>query len=314
MRTIQTVSMKHVYVSLLLAVFVLQLSPGVAHGQSALKKRIAVLVFEDKTDGAAGWWDGRIHPGEGISDMLVTALVNTDKYMVLERTEIDALLTEQDFGQSGRVTAQTAAEIGKMLGVEIAVLGAVTEFGYSKSDVGGATRRLGIGVQSQSAVVAVDVRMVNVETGEILSADNVRKSESKRGLRVDTRRLDFASRNAFDQSIVGKATRDAVESIVDMVDTGASNVRWSGKVVMTSGGTVVINAGELGGVSVGDRFKIFREGEELIDPDTGLNLGALESEIGEVEVVNNSVGEGKASQCRIISGEGFERGDIVREG
>jgi curli biogenesis system outer membrane secretion channel CsgG len=285
-----------------------------ALAQSSLKKRIAVLVFEDKTDQGYGWWDRRIHPGEGIADMLVTALVKTDQYVVLERTEIDAILAEQDFGQSGRVTPESAAQIGKLLGVEIAVLGAVTEFGYAKKEVGGATRRLGIGVQSQSAVVAVDVRMVNVESGEILAADNVRKSETKRGLRLDTSRLDFGSRTEFDQSIVGIATRDAIETIVDMIDDTSENVLWQGKVVMASGGTVVINAGEAGGVKVGDRFKIFRPGEELIDPDTGISLGSLESEIGEVEVVNASVGEGKASQCKVVSGEGFDRGDIVREG
>ena len=77
-------------------------------------------------------------------------------------------------------------------------------------------------------------------------------------------------------------------------------------------GTVVINAGSTGGVNVGDRFKVYREGEELIDPTTGLNLGSLEAQIGEIEVVNNTVGDGKASQCKVISGEGFERGDIVR--
>ena len=310
MNCIKTI--KQIATSLLLVAIVIPALGITANAQGTLKKRVAVLAFEDRADAGNEWFDRRIRAGEGVADMLITALVKTDKYMVLERTEIDAILAEQNFGQTGRVTAESAAAIGKLLGVEIAVMGALTEFGYAKRDVGGATRRLGIGVQSQSAVIAVDVRMVNVDTGEILSAENVRKSETKRGLRVDTSKLDFASQTEFDQSIVGKATRDAIEEIVNMVDVAAEHVRWQGKIVLANGGTIVINAGAAGGVHVGDRFKVFRAGEELIDPDTGLNLGTMESQIGEIEVVNNTVGDGKASQCKVISGEGFERGDILR--
>ena len=75
---------------------------------------------------------------------------------------------------------------------------------------------------------------------------------------------------------------------------------------------MIINAGEKGGVSVGDRFAVYRAGEELIDPDTGLSLGSMETRIGEIEVVKNDIGEGKAAQCKIVSGQGMERGDLVR--
>ena len=57
---------------------------------------------------------------------------------------------------------------------------------------------------------------------------------------------------------------------------------------------------------------MFRAGEELVDPDTGISLGSEESQIGVIEVVNNTVGNGKASVCKIISGSGFQRNDIVR--
>lgn len=297
---------------LLLAAFVAAaLAPAPAVAQQ-MKKRVAVLVFEDKSDGQMQWYNRRIHAGEGVSDMLTTALVNSGQYIVLERQEMDEILREQDLVQQGVVTPESAARIGQMLGVELAVMGAVTEFGYKASDVGGATRRLGVGVESQAAVVAVDVRLVDTSTGEIIAADDVRKQESKRGLRLRTEDFSFANRNEFDQSLVGKATRDAIESIVKLIDDHADELTWSAKVVTVAGDAVIINAGEKGGVSVGDRFVIYRPGEELIDPDTGLSLGSMESRIGEIEVVKNDIGEGKASQCKIVSGQGMERGDLVR--
>ena len=43
-----------------------------------------------------------IDVGQGISDMLVTALVNDGTYSVIEREMLDRILDEQDFANSGR--------------------------------------------------------------------------------------------------------------------------------------------------------------------------------------------------------------------
>ncbi len=277
-----------------------------------LKKRVAVLNFEDRTDRRARWGGGET-PGTGMADMLTTALVQSGRYTVLERAEIDRVLQEQDLGASGVVTPQSATAVGQMLGAEIVVFGSITEFGYRDRSTGGRTRRLGIGVESQSAVVAADVRMVNASTGEIVAADDVRESRSARGLRVNTRDLDFGTQSEFDESLVGKATRDAIERIVELLDEQAPGIPWEAKVVTTNGGSVFINAGAEAGVEVGDRFVVRRAGEKLVDPDTGLELGAVEQEVGVIEVVDNRMGDGKASRCSVVSGGAFRRGDLVRD-
>lgn len=320
-------------------------SPVQVLAQKTLKKRVAVFTFEDRTDQQFGWFDARIHPGEGMADMLTTALVKSGKYRVIERKEIDEIFKEQKLGQGGNqqvadavndffryimtggeqggdggggevrtgTTAESAAQVGQLLGVELAVVGAVTEFGYGSGGVGGATSKLGVGVKSDKAVVAVDVRLIDTTTGEIVSADNVRKEEQKRGLSFRTNKLSFKNQNDFDESMVGKATRAAIEEIVELTDEYADSLPWQAKVVTMSGNNVIINAGSASGVNNGDRFVVMRAGEELIDPDTGLSLGSLESEIGEIQVVNNQMGGGKAAQCKVLSGGGMVRGDIIRE-
>ena len=283
-----------------------------AHAQKKMmKKRIAVFVFDDKTDRSFGWWNKK-GVGEGLSDMLVTELVKTGNYRVIERAELDEVLKEQALGKSGIVTPESAAEVGKVLGVEIAIMGAVTEFGYKESDTGGRVKNFGLGVSSQTASVAVDVRLVNTETAEILTAESVRKEESSRGIKVDTRKIDFESQKKFDESIVGIAARNAVNDVIAMVDKGAPKVKWQAKVVTERDGMVFINAGSEVGLGDGDKLFVYRPGEALIDPDTGLNLGSIESKVGQIEVTNASVGNGKAAQCRIISGSGFQKGDLVR--
>ena len=276
-----------------------------------IKKRVAVFIFDDKTDKSYRWWNNK-GVGEGVAEMLTTELVKTGNYRVIERRELDQILKEQKLGASGIVTEQSAAELGKVLGVELAVMGAVTEFGYKKSDTGGRVKGIGLGLQSQSATVGLDCRMVNTTTAEIVAADHVRKEKSSKGIRVSTPKLSFKNRKAFDESLVGKAARDAVKDVIKLIDKNAPNIPWQAKIVTVKGGKVFINAGSVGGIQSGDIFAIYQKGEELVDPDTGLSLGSMDTKVGAIKVTNANLGEGKASQCSIVSGSGFNRGDFVR--
>jgi len=273
-----------------------------------IKKRVAVFTFEDKTDNRYRWWDGR-NPGDGMADMLTTALVKSGKYIIMERQEMSRLLQEQQMGQSGIVTEQSAAEVGKMLGVELAVVGAVTEFGHTKKDMGIKIKGFGIGTKSQTATVAVDVRLVNTSSGEIIAAESVRKEESSSGLSVDTPDGRFNNASQFDNSLVGKATRNAIDQIVRLIDQQSTSMPWEGKIIKVSGTTVYIKPGTDGGVKIGDSFAVYQAGEELIDPDTGLSLGSEEQRVGTIEVIQVL---DKAAKASITMGGGFSVGDLVR--
>jgi curli biogenesis system outer membrane secretion channel CsgG len=287
------------------------LATKISAQEPQIKKRIAVFVFEDKTDKSWRWWNNK-GVGNGVSDMLTTALVKSGNYRVIERAEIDRILNEQDFGQSGRVTQQSAAKVGSVLGVEIAVIGSVSEFGYKKGETGGAIKGLGIGVSNQSATVGVDVRMVNTSTGEIITAENVRKKKSVKGLKLRTNKLNFKDRKDFDESLVGKAAREAIEDIVSMIDNNANNIEWQAKVITEKAGVVFINSGDADGLKIGDVFSVYSKGEDLIDPDTGISLGSVDSKIGEIKITDASIGNGKASKCSIVQGAGFAKGNFVR--
>jgi len=282
----------------------------VTNSFSQLKKRIAVFTFEDKSSHGWRWWDGK-PPGDGMADMLTTTLVKSGKYIVIERQAIAKMIQEQKLGQTGLVTAQSASQVGKLLGVELAVVGAVTEFGHAKGGTGGRIKGIGIGVKKQQATVAVDVRFVNTTTGEILAAENVRKEKSKSGLSISTSQFNFNNRNDFDNSLVGKATREAVDAIVDLIDAQMKQLPWEGKVILVRGNTVFIKPGSDAGVKVGDIFSIYSKGEELVDPDTGLSLGSVETKVGSIEVTSIVTG-GKAAQASIKMGGGFKKGDLVR--
>jgi curli biogenesis system outer membrane secretion channel CsgG len=304
------------HLSLIFALLAFFSQPISAQDKKVAKKRVAVFNFEDKTDHAWHWWTGQ-PVGHGMADMLTTALVKSGKYRVFERQEIEKIMGEQALGMSGAVTPESAAKAGKMLGAEFAIIGAVTEFGYKKQSTGGALKKIGIGasVSKQSATVGIDVRFVNTTSGEILKAENIRREKKNLGGSLDTEDIRFDNQDKFDESLVGKATREAIEDIVKLLDeqSGAETV-WEAKVVMMKDDQVIINDGAEAGVKAGERFVVYRPGEEMIDPDTGESLGADETKVGEIEVVNNNFGgKGKASTCKVIAGSDFQKGDIVRK-
>lgn len=297
---------------LLFALFVAIVPTSTIAQKAAHKKRVAVFMFDDKSDSNFGWY-GSKSVGEGVSDMIVTELVQSGLFRVIEREQLNALLREQDLGTSGIVTPESAAKIGQLLGVEIAVFGSVSEFGYKRDETGVRVRGTRVGVGKQSAVAGIDLRLVNTSTGEILLAENVRETKNALSGSLDVKQVSFQNQKDFDQSLVGKVTREAVVKVVQLVNNHSERVPWQAKVVTAQAGKVYINSGALDGVELGETFKVYRKGEALIDPDTGLELGSIDREIGSIRVDDNKVGDGKASACSIVSGSGFEKGDVVKQ-
>jgi curli biogenesis system outer membrane secretion channel CsgG len=275
---------------------------------SALKKRVAVVAFEDR----AGYGH---NIGKGVSDMLITALVETDRYLVIERSELDEVLKEQGLGQSGAVTPQSAAQVGKLLGIEVMITGSVTEFGEKKSEVGGGLGSLSgfnIGVSTKTARVAVDIRMVNVNTGEIIAAKSAVGEDATTGLdNVGIADIDFHNSDTWDNTQLGIASREAINQCVEYISEGMDDVMWQGKIIKASGSTIFMKPGSKGGVEAGMVFSVYRPGEELIDPDTGLSLGSEETKIGTIQFTGD-VADGRAGKALVKSGTGFQTGDLIR--
>jgi curli biogenesis system outer membrane secretion channel CsgG len=100
------------------------------------KARVAVYRFEDQTGKGRGvsyggypgfqWYTPQI--GNGMADMLTDAILQSNRFMVLDRQAIKDVMQEQDLAASGRVSKPTGAPIGEIEGAELLVKGSITEF------------------------------------------------------------------------------------------------------------------------------------------------------------------------------------------
>ena len=138
------------------------------------RARIAVATFDNKAGGRS-----YRQIGYGVADMLATELLNTNRYIVLERQQLGAVTAEQDLARSGRVMPGTGAPTGQIEGAELLVMGAITGFEPNYQGGGLGAIRIhrrhpgGIGLGVKQAYVAIDLRVVDARTSRIVAATTV---------------------------------------------------------------------------------------------------------------------------------------------
>jgi curli biogenesis system outer membrane secretion channel CsgG len=293
------------------------------------KKRVALMDFDFAT--VQHWWSGNWDIGKGIADLIVTGLVKDGTYSVIERKKLDTILQEQNFSNSDRANPTSAAKIGKVLGINAIIVGSITQFGLEDKSlkvggIGGSWGKIAggaLGKKEGKASVVIDARMVDVNTGEILSVASGKGQSKRSGLMLGgggaggggfgAGGIDMGSSN-FQDTILGEATRAAVDDVVAQLVGQASKVEATqvtveGLIADATGGVIVINVGKAAGVTPGMKLVVERVSREVKDPTTGKVLRKISSPVGEIEVTDADDG---SAEAKVVSGTGFKVGDIVK--
>ena len=117
---------------LVLASLTFKLNAQVTEG----KQTVALLEFEGRGISQL--------EAKTLTDRLMSEMVNTDAVIMVERNQMDEILNEQGFQQSGCTSSECAAEVGALLGVQNMVSGSFGKLGNSYT---------------------IDAKMFSVETG-----------------------------------------------------------------------------------------------------------------------------------------------------
>ena len=222
--------MKYALIGALVLASAIGAQPAAAQGG---KPVIAVAEFKNETN--AGWWSGGV--GWELSGVLSNELVSTGDFKVVERTQIESVLAEQNMAASGRISPGTGAQIGKLTGAQYLIAGTVTSFEENTASTGGGISYGGIslGGNKSEAYLAVDLRVINATTGEI---DYVRTIEGRSkggGVSIGVFRGGFGGALSNQKNTpVGKAIRAALVEITDylscvMVQRGGCEAEFEAK-------------------------------------------------------------------------------------
>lgn len=177
---------------------------------AADKPRIAVLEIKNKADNQY-WWHGG---GEAAQDVFVTELVKSGKFSVIERERMNAIMQEKGLNMSGDIDPSTAMQIGKLLGADYMLAGSVTEYGQDTAEASapGVRRLPGFRMGKKNFTAAIDARLFNVSTGEIVWADSARHEDSAVKVRVGGFGGGKDDRRMFDK-VMRPAIQDLVASL-----------------------------------------------------------------------------------------------------
>jgi curli biogenesis system outer membrane secretion channel CsgG len=306
-------------------------APGTA--PQGRKKRVAIFDFDYATvqTASAAAFGTNVDVGKGITDLLVKYLVQDGTYSVIERQVLDKIIAEQNFSNSDRANPNSAAKLGKLLGVDAIIVGAVTQFGNETKTTGaggggGGLGGFGLGGfhhSNSKAIVNIDARIVDIDTAEILGVaeghgESSRSSTSLLGGGGNWHGfggggVDFGSSD-FQQTILGEAVKASVEQmsaglIADNAKLSVRTIVVSGLVAAVDSGQIVLNVGAKAGLKVGDQLSVERVTREIKDPATGQVIRRMTNPVGVVKVTDV---DDISAVCAPVTGTGFKVGDAVK--
>ena len=229
------------------------------------------IVVVGITSTAPGYiWRSDSPLAAGATDLMVNALLNTNRFRVFERSKLDAILQEQDFQHfSGLVDQTTAVKLGKMIGADVILTGSITSISFKEIGI------IQIGssmIGPCSVTVVMTIRIIDVSTGEILFSTVQEEKVSKSGVIGVSHKQEVAILSAVElicDKVVLNFVAKMDKKIVEL--SSAPLKGYVVKVESTSSSTITqvyINLGESSGIQVGDEVRIYREGEVIVDPKT----------------------------------------------
>ena len=241
--------------------------------------RIAVVGITSTAPGY--FWRSDSPLSLGATDLMINALLSTNRFRVFERAKLDLLLQEQNFQHfSGLVDQTTAVKLGKMIGVDAILTGSITNISFKKS---GGIKIGPLKVRKSYAKVVMTIRIIDITTGEILFSTVQEEEASKSGVSgvlpiPIPGGIGFSHQEAVDiLSAVELICNKVVLNLMTKMDKKTVKLNsaplegYVVKVESTSSGAITqvyINLGESSGIKVGEEIRIYREGEVILDPKT----------------------------------------------
>lgn len=239
-------------------------------------------------------------PVNGIEAIVTDVMNRTGRFRLLERAALESVIREQDLVTSERVTQASGARTGKVLGAEYLVQVVVTDYeakvsGQKGGGLGGLLGdRAGvlgaIGLKSGEGRVGMNFRLVDAETSEVVYTRQIESVIRESGLTVGGLGIGGGgalggffsgfSKTPIGQAVIAAANKGVYELVKQIGARPAS-----GSVVQAKDGRIWTNLGA-GAVAVGDVLEVIQRGDELVDPDTGLSLGSMDTNLGTARVVH----------------------------
>ncbi|MDR0769071.1 MAG: penicillin-binding protein activator LpoB [Dysgonamonadaceae bacterium] len=250
-----------------------------------LKRKVAIARFSNETAYAKGVFynKGNDPIGKQAVDILSTKLASTNKFILLERADMDKIVEElQIAGNEGY----------QKVGADYLIIGSVTEFG--RKNEGDAT----VFSRSKTQIVqaGVSIRLVDVSTGQIIY------SEEAKGEAETTNKTSFGlgKTTDYDATLSDKAISAAISKLVENIVNNCMDRPWKSYFLSYDSDAVIIAGGKSQGIKTGDTYRVVEKGKSVKNPQTGMMVELPGKTVGTIRI-DLSAGDNPQNEYSIVS-------------
>jgi len=273
-------TIKYLALSILIAMFTLPLSAQ----EKTIKRKVAIGRFSNETQYAKGmFYDKDNDPmRKQALDILSSKLASSGKFILLEREDLDVLVAE-------------AGSSMNKIGADYIILGSITEYGRKNEG----HNQVFSTTKTQTVEAGVSVRLVEAATGLIIYSDEAK------GYAETTSKttIGLGSTAGFDATLSDKAISAALGQLVENIINKCMDKPWKSYILAIQDGNYIISGGASQGLAAGDQFIVYKKGNKVKNPQTGLEIELPGTKIGTI-TINTSVGETPETEISFCSYEG----------
>jgi curli biogenesis system outer membrane secretion channel CsgG len=254
-----------------------------------LKRKVAIARFSNETKYGQGFFsdlkEDRV--GKQAMDILSAKLTSTDKFILLERVDLDHLTKEKEIANLNNFD----------IPADYLILGSVVEFGRkTTSDVGLFNR-----TKKQTAYAKVNIRLVDVKTSRIIYSE---EGDGEAFVEAETV-LGIGNTAEYDATLNDKVISAAISKLVNNIVEKLLDTPWHSYLLSYEEGNYIIGGGELQGIKEGDVFSVYKRGNKVINPQTKVEIELPGKFVGKIQVITTIPGDAltELSVCNKLSGD-----------
>jgi curli biogenesis system outer membrane secretion channel CsgG len=221
---------------------------------------------------------GRVQ--ESLDPQLTAAFQATRKFDLVARADLKDVILEQDLSGSGNVDKAdpAAAKSFKLAGARYVVVSTIDDFQDNVQEA--EFKEIGKKATRRQVRLSVIAKIYDTTTGRLLESANLQLDNS-----AFVRNPEFLT-GEKGSNLTEKALQELARQMAEKVAARVVDVLLPAKVLAVRDGQVTLNRGDGTGIAVGQAWAVFAQGEALIDPDTGENLGSEEVRVGSIRITS----------------------------
>ncbi len=255
----------------------------------ALKRKVAIGRFTNETKYGQSFFIDKNNDriGKQAVDILSSKLVETEKFILIERADLDKIEKELRMENYGPLKNMA----------DYLIIGSVTEFGRKDQGEVGVFSR----TRRQIAFAKVHVRLIDVRTGQILYSEEGEGEAFSEAGSV----FGIGERAGYDSAINDKALDGAITNLASNIIQNLLDRPWRSYILGYEDGNVIIAGGRAQNIKEGDRFQVIQEGKKVKNPQTNMMITLPGKHIATLQSLTlmGDSPESEVTLCQIVSGD-----------